>query len=217
LAAKARNLGIQNASGEIVAFTDDDCQPDPDWLENARKYFEDNRVAGIEGDIYTDEDKINDPKFRIVTNRGIQGMGFMTANLFVRLNILKIIGGFDERFDKPHFREDTDLAWRVLDYGNIPFAKDVHVYHPPIPRKEKGESKQDRDRFFVNDALLFQKHPEKYIKLMKIENHYKYNNNFWRFFLEGIKQIEGQIPVELLLNDSEINKYVSNELKKQVI
>ncbi len=213
-AARARNVGIQNASGKIVAFTDDDCQPDPDWLENAGKYFEDYAIAGLEGSIYTDEDKINDPKYRIVSNKGIEGIGFMTANLFIRLNILKMIEGFDVRFDKPHFREDTDLAWRAQKHGKIPFGKDVRVFHPAIPRKIEGESREERDRFFVNDALLFQKHPEKYIDLMKLESHYKSNNNFWKFFLEGTKSSDLKLPIEIMLNDQEINKFIPEKLKR---
>jgi len=35
----ARNRGIELAEGEIIAFTDDDCIPDDDWLENGVKYF----------------------------------------------------------------------------------------------------------------------------------------------------------------------------------
>lgn len=37
--ARARNIGFQNAEGEIVAFTDDDAIPDADWLKNLNSYF----------------------------------------------------------------------------------------------------------------------------------------------------------------------------------
>lgn len=220
-AVKARNLAIKHAKGKIIAFTDDDCQPDADWLENAKSYFENENIVGLEGYIYTDDSKINDPKYRIVTNRGFEGMGFKTANLFIRHEIIEKIGEFDERFDNPHFREDTDFAWRAQNYGLIPFAKDVPVYHPPVLRKLKGESKKDRARnfknnsfrsHFIHDALLFVKHPEKYIKLMRTTGHYK-NKNFWRIFLEGCKLINEKIPVELMLKDSEISKHVPDELK----
>ena len=62
--------------------------------------------------------------------------------------IIEKIGEFDERFDKPHFREDTDFAWRVQKYGLIPFAKDVPVYHPPVLRKLKGKTKKRRSSQF---------------------------------------------------------------------
>ena len=212
-AAKARNRGIQYARGKIIVFTDDDCQPDADWLMNAKSYFENDTMVGLEGYIYTDDRKINDPKYRIVTNRGFEGIGFMTANLFIRRDIVEKIGGFDERFDKPHFREDTDFAWRAEIYGDVTFAKNVRVFHPPLLRKLKGESKKDRDRFFINDALLFVKHPEKYIKLMKTEGHYKNIKNFWGFFLDGCKHIDDKIPIEYMLKDTEISRYVPDELK----
>jgi Glycosyltransferase len=216
-AVEARNLGIKYVRGKIIAFTDDDCQPDADWLENAKSYFEEGDIVGLEGYIYTDESKINNPRYRIVTNKGFEGIGFMTANLFIRHDVLKNVGNFDERFDAPHFREDTELAWRVQEYGHIPFAKDVRVYHPPHLRKLKGESKEERDRFFINDALLFKKYPKKYIKLMVAEGHYKTNCNYWKFFLYGCKQINDRILVEYMLENSEICRHVPDELKKEYL
>jgi len=62
-------------------------------------------------------------------------------------------------FDNPHFREDTDFAWRLLNHGKIPYARDVIVYHPPHPRNIKRESLEERAKFFEKDALLAKKHP----------------------------------------------------------
>lgn len=215
-AVKARNLGLKRARGKIIAFTDDDCQPDADWLENARSYFENGDIVGLEGYVYTDDSKINDPKYRIITNRRLRGIGFMTANLFIWHDVVEKIGEFDERFEKPLFREDTDFAWRAQNYGRISFAENVRVYHPPILRELECKSKKDTDCFFVKDALLFVKHPEKYIKLMRTAGYYKCNKNFWRFFLEGCEQINEKIPVELMLKDPEISKHVPDELKVKV-
>lgn len=217
-AVKARNIGLKRAIGKIIAFTDDDCQPDADWLENAKSYFENDNIniVGLEGYVYSDGRKINDQRYRIVTNRRLRGIGFMTANLFIRHDIAEKVGEFDERFDKPLFREDTDFAWRAQNYGRISFAENVHVYHPPILRELECKSKKDTDCFFVNDALLFVKHPEKYIKLMRTAGYYKCNKNFWRFFLEGCEQINEKIPVELMLKDPEISKHVPDELKVKV-
>jgi glycosyltransferase involved in cell wall biosynthesis len=212
-ATKARNVGISKGRGKVFVFTDDDCQPDADWLYNAKKYFDQQDIVGVEGYIYTDETKINDSRYRIVTNKGFEGLGFMTANLFIKSEVLRKIGGFDERFDKPHFREDTELAWRAIPYGRIPYAKDVRVFHPPLPRDLKGESRSDRDHFFVNDALLFYMYPERYVRLMKAEGHYKMNPNYWRYFLEGCRVMDLRIPIKYLMEDSEISRYVPAELK----
>lgn len=211
-AVRARNIGIAHATGRIIAFTDDDCRPDPEWLEYAKEMLESRDIIGIEGDIYSDDEKREDSRYRIVTNEGFRGLGFMTANLFLCRDIIERIDGFDERFDKPHFREDTDLAWRAQHYGEIPFGDRVRVYHPPHLRNEKGESKQERDRFFINDPLLFSKHPEKYIRLIKAEGHYRNNPNFWKMFREGCKRISGSLPLHYLIHDPDIRKFIPPDL-----
>ncbi len=185
-AAMARNLGAFFARGHCLAFTDDDCQPAPHWLANAVPWFESSEVVGIEGLITTE--KRFDANYRTVTNEGFEGLGFMTANLFIRKDIFCRIGGFDERFDNPHFREDTDLGWRALDCGKVPFAKNVVVFHPPHPREIERESWAERNRFFAQDALLMMKHPERFRTLFLAEEHYKYTQGYWEYFMEGVKK-----------------------------
>jgi len=212
-AARARNIGIHAVLGKFVAFTDDDCQPDDDWLKNAKKRLVNTDLCGLEGLIYTDEDKLNDSNYRIVTNKGFEGIGFMTANLIIKTEILRKISGFDIRFDKPHFREDTDLGWRAEEYGSIPFSKDVRVYHPPLLKKLNGKSCKDRDYFFINDAVLFSKFPQKYIRLMKAEGHFRNNKNFWKYFIEGCDIYHPDINLDYMLTDIEINQYIPDQLK----
>ncbi len=47
----SRNIGIQNAQAQIIAFTDDDCVVSSDWLEKIVKGFEDIHVKGLGGNI----------------------------------------------------------------------------------------------------------------------------------------------------------------------
>jgi glycosyltransferase involved in cell wall biosynthesis len=200
-AVGARNRGIQEARGAVLAFTDDDCVPSRDWLERAAEHFDRSSIAGLEGRIWTS--KQGHPRYRTVTNVGFEGFGFMTANLFLRTVLVKKVGGFDERFDNPHFREDTDLAWRVLEKGEIPYATDVAVYHPPHPVRMKRESPEERAKMFVQDPLLFAKHPERYPRLFFAEAHYRKTKGFWTYFLEGIQRHRVEIPLELLVNEME--------------
>lgn len=190
-AVNARNVAAFNARGAILAFTDDDCQPLPDWLEKAAFYFDDQEVVGVEGLILSD--KRNDPRYRAVTNEGFEGIGFMTANLLLRREIFVALDGFDERFDHPHFREDTDLGWRAMERGKFPFGRDVRVYHPPHPREVERESHAERNRFFEKDALLMAKHPERYRSLFFNEGHYLHTPGFREHLLRGVDKYAVQM------------------------
>lgn len=90
-AVRARNTGALLAQGKVIAFTDDDCRPNPNWLANARKYFDIKGVVGIEGMITSDNHC--DENWRLVTNVGFEGIGFMTANLMVRSTVFNYLGG----------------------------------------------------------------------------------------------------------------------------
>ncbi len=193
--AKSRNLGIKHARGQVLAFTDDDCEPDIQWLANAYKHFQDEGIVGLEGLVQSDTTDAE--RYRIVTNQGVEGIGFMTANLFVRRKVVDELGGFDERFERP-FREDTDFGWRALAYGQIPFARDVKVVHPAPPRDVQRESTERRTRFFEYDPLLFQKHPERYLQLLRSEGHYARTPGFWEHFMRGMVRHRLDIPVEHL-------------------
>lgn len=182
------NRAIKSASGEVIAQTDDDCIPDKDWLEKGVKYFENKNVVGVEGLIYTDH--YDDTKYRTVHNlyylKGKRNkyVGFIGCNMFFRTSTLRGIGGYDERF-KPYFREDSDLAWRMLKKGRIPFAKEVKVFHPAHLKEKSRTEEQDKFRWglYVNDALLFKKHPWGYIRLIGRQENYL---AYFKYFIWGL-------------------------------
>ena len=180
----ARNRGAGLGRGEVVAFIDDDCHPSKNWLAAAHAEFSRRDIVGLEG-LITSGDK-SDPAWRAVTNDGFEGIGFMTANLFVRSSVFQQLDGFDAAFDHPHFREDTDLGWRMQAVGAVPFSREAAVYHPPQPRALERESVETRSKFFEKDALLLRKHPQKYPELLLRECQWKHNPHFWPYFLRGL-------------------------------
>jgi cellulose synthase/poly-beta-1,6-N-acetylglucosamine synthase-like glycosyltransferase len=132
----SRNIGWKRGSGRYVAFIDDDCLAERNWVESLQRVFSENEIGGIEGGITTTDENGEtidfNPPNRFRWNR------FKTANLAVRRDVLEEIGGFDERYHM--HREDTDLAWRVIDAGfKMVWAPQCIVHHPePLGWHEDG-------------------------------------------------------------------------------
>jgi glycosyltransferase involved in cell wall biosynthesis len=129
--AAARNYGVNNASGNIIAFIDDDCIAFPDWIASAMELFKNNKIDIIQGSVlpkYPDFKWSN--LFRIP--RGVihmQDNGFyVTANLFVKKSSFVEVNGFEEKIK---WGEDTDLVYRLLKNKNnrIIFSENTKVYH----------------------------------------------------------------------------------------
>lgn len=167
----ARNVGIREAEGDILAFTDDDCIPDLKWLEHGIKYFGDKKLVGVEGAIYSDPPRSLAYNTVELTKRSFVTEG-KTANMLYRKSVLEAVGCFDEAFtirtDRGiiGFRGDTDLAWRVERHGKVVFAEDVLVYHPIRPitvRKLLQETK-----LYKNSAVLLFNHPERWWDILKL-------------------------------------------------
>ncbi len=190
----SRNKGWKHASGTVVAFTDDDCIPEPDWLFKAAQCFDAGAIAGLEGRIRSTN--LGDPRYRTVSNVGFEGIGFMTANMFYLRSVLEKIGGFDERFSV--FREDTDLAWRAMAFGDIPHRNDVVVFHPPHPVDLVRESRAERAKLFSLDPLLLEKHPQRYVYLICREAHYRNTPGYWSNFLRGMREYQVELPIPML-------------------
>jgi len=151
--AGARNLGIAEAGGEIVAFIDDDCAASEDWLEQISAPFRDPIVAGVEGKVLRHPDCT--PFTHFVEN--LSGGLFLTANIAYRRDTLKALGGFDEIY--PHAAaEDWDLAFRVREHGGmIAFQPDAIVVHAPVP--VGGRHFVDRVKERRSAVMLYRRFP----------------------------------------------------------
>lgn len=158
--AAARNTGIRQAAGEIIAFTDDDCIPDTNWLEVIMQNLNSNSIAGLQGSTYTTHAGITPLTHQIDNPEGNKSVP--TCNAAYRKDVLQQVGGFDELFPFPH-NEDADLAWRILPLGAIPFCKEMRVYHPP--REDRFRKIIKRMRIMESEFRLFYKLPDQYKQL----------------------------------------------------
>lgn len=123
--ASARNLGIAHAKADLIAFTDSDTIPDPDWLESLLAPFADPEVAAVEGPVRTPR-PARSPLEEAPRN---EGGAHLTANMAYRRRVLHQVGGFDPNFPFAAF-EDVDLALSVGRWGRIVHAPGAVVLHP---------------------------------------------------------------------------------------
>lgn len=160
--AAARNTGLRHSRGEIVAFTDDDCIPSPEWLKAGTAAFVDG-IVGASGKIVVPlPERPSD--YELNASR-LEFSQFVTANCFYRKPALMKIGGFDERF-RIAWREDSDLFFRLLKGQNrLTEAPDAIVVHPVRPAPWGISISQQKKNVF--NALLYKKHRRFYRERLK--------------------------------------------------
>ncbi|MFQ5957451.1 MAG: glycosyltransferase, partial [Candidatus Brocadiales bacterium] len=135
--ASARNLGAKAAEGEIILFTDSDCVPQPDWLEEmVRPFTTDKDIVGVKG-AYRTAQKGLVPRFvqyeyenkydLLRKNRYIDFVDTYSAGF--KKEILLGAGGYDTSFPVA-CTEDMDLSYRLSTLGyKMVFNPGAVVYH----------------------------------------------------------------------------------------
>jgi GT2 family glycosyltransferase len=165
--SNARNTGWQTATGEIVAYIDDDAYPDPHWLHYLARTFMTTDFVGVggpniapPGDGPIAECVYNSPGGPVhvlVSDREAEHIP--GCNMAFRRDALAAVEGFDPRYRAAG--DDVDLCWRLQDRGwKIGFhaaAMDWHHRRNSIMtywKQQQGYGKAE--------ALLEEKWPERY-------------------------------------------------------
>jgi glycosyltransferase involved in cell wall biosynthesis len=128
--AGGRNSGWRAARGALIAFTDDDCVPEPDWLAAGLSASRRHPGAIVQGRTEPESSQAGVGLLtHTVTIRSL-GPQYETCNIFYPRAALEELGGFDEGFGLLPGGEDTDLAWRAIESGRrTEFADDAIVRH----------------------------------------------------------------------------------------
>lgn len=164
----ARNLAARSASGDYLAFTEDDCLPASDWLEHAAsRLVREPAIDVLEGATVR-------PDGRPTRRPDGDHLHYLPTNLFVRRALFESVGGYYEEFFNArsgiYFREDSDLGFSLEEAGakgaREPLARVTHpIEHPgyldPLRWAQRYEM----------DALLAARHPDQFrdrIEILRI-------------------------------------------------
>lgn len=136
--AAARNHGVEQARGELIAFTDDDCRPTPNWLRGliARFIQTPNCLVGgrtvnalTDNPYSTASQLLVSYLYAYYNTNHDRATFFASNNLAVAASAFRAIGGFDHAYLRAA-AEDRELCDRWLHAGHrLVYAPEAVVYH----------------------------------------------------------------------------------------
>lgn len=146
-ASKARNFGAHKATGEIINFPDDDCILVDGALKYVNEYFEKNiDVDAVFGKIKDNKSNKDILYFKNKDTKVKKSNVYQTtieANMFIKINVFKKIGMFDENLGIGTYygaEEGADLICRLLYQNyNLQYKVKVFFYHPHKRNEELYE------------------------------------------------------------------------------
>ena len=174
----ARNAGIVQAAGEVVAFVDDDAVPEPTWLHHLVQGFRWPQAAAAGGFVRgrngigfqwrarsVDRTGVAHPLalpgdapvlLHPTPDRAIKTEG---TNMAVRRTVLADIGGFDPAYR--FYLDETDLNWRLAHAGHatalVPLAQ-VHHAFAASPRRRADRAPLDLTEIGASTAAFLLRH-----------------------------------------------------------
>lgn len=150
---ESRNMGIDAATGDVIAFVDDDAYAQPDWLDNLLTCYEAPDVACVGGRArmgFPNEATVGVYEIGRLRPDGILTGNFAAdpgttvdvdhvigCNMSFRADVLRSIDGFRHDYPGTALREETDVCLRIRDLGwRIVFNPEAIVDHVAAPYVE---------------------------------------------------------------------------------
>lgn len=160
----ARNRAAGLARGRILAFTDSDCRPCPEWIARGAAAFTEG-VGLVTGPVTYKPEQRGGFFAKRTAETLVEHPTYPTANAFYLKETFDRFGGFDvnlsytDPFDRAVECADSDLAWRVIESGqrNV-FVPDLWMYHE-IEEQTLVSWLLEPTRLFILPELI-RRHPQ---------------------------------------------------------
>lgn len=132
--AASRQFAAEVSDGAILAFIDDDCLPQPNWLQAGLEHLVAADSQGVKSGLVQGRTLPNPDQARRFLEKTVNipepSIYFETCNIFYRREVFFEVGGFSREFLSRFYGEDTDLGWKTIQAGYQPlFAPEALVYH----------------------------------------------------------------------------------------
>lgn len=162
----SRNAAAEMAQGEILAFTDSDCQATEQWVATGLETFRgDPDLAFLTGPaINTPGERLRFFSIGGNDNRA-ENPVYPTANVMYRASVFHAVGGFDPKAflhdagSSPIECSDADMAWRVKELGYRHRHLENLVIHHAIRHLSPFDWLQHHTRLILIPELV-RRHPD---------------------------------------------------------
>lgn len=162
----ARNAGVEVARGDILLFTDADCEPFPEWVERMTAPFADSQVIGTKGVYRTRQRSLVARLVQLEYEYRYERMARFPTIDFIdtyaaayRRDVFRRAGGFPTEIKIPS-AEDVDLSFRLARAGyRLVFVPDAPVWHTHPSNLKSYLARKARYGFWR--GLIYLRHPEK--------------------------------------------------------
>jgi GT2 family glycosyltransferase len=180
----ARNVGMQAALGELVAYTDSDCVVDPHWLTFMVRAMVEERLDGCGGPNYAPHEdgwlegcvaaSPGAPCHVLIGDDRAEHLA--GCNMLFRKAALEDVGGFDPQFTAAG--DDVDICWRLMNAGYaLGYCPAAFVWHF---RRNTVKAYYGQQRGYGRaEAMLYLKYPQRFNPLGQIR---------WNGTIPGIRR-----------------------------